>query len=472
MGRQAFEAAGDQNNGSVPNQTWSANFVDLMMPEQRLSQVAPPGNASGPGARPATTPDTPAKPNQPAEKQCKSSPVYEQYINNVARNIYDPTVLGDIQKLKMKYNCEIEKSGDPMKYVKEALAKDDNDPFTSYLTPTEFKHLKEAQKGKEVGAGIQFVMPTAYEDKIGARPPLVVQDFDGTDARGRGVQPGDTILAIDGVSTRGKTWREGLALLDGAENSTVNLRISRNGVESNVTLKRTTEDGVNVTSDMVDDKFAHIRVRSFMNDDTSNQIENAILDNPKAQGYIIDLRHNPGGLLDQAFTSASLFIHEGQVLSIKSRVPSDPSDPKYTVKTYAINKDVITAAQDASKPTVYSRRHEDRVNKPVVVLTDQGTASAAEILAGALKDTDGAYVIGTPTYGKGVGQTIIPDDRFGATKITTFRYFTPSGFWPGDGHATRIGIQPNQVVKNPEPQNYYTKNDGQLNAAISYLRTK
>ena len=467
MGKPAFESAGDQANGTT-SPAWSTNLVDLMT-EQRVSQVAPPGSTGGSGARPGTTSDAPAGPNAPA---CKTSPVYELYIDDVARNIYDPKVLGDLQKLKTKYNCEIQKSGDPMKFVKEALAKDDNDPFTSYLNPTDFRHLRESQKGKEVGVGIQFVMPTGFEDKIGARPPLVVQEFDGTDLRGQGIQPGDKILAIDGVSTQGKTWREGLALLDGAENSTVKLRISRNGVESDVSLKRTTEDGTNVSSQMVDDKFAHIRVRSFMNDNTSNQIEAAILDNPKAQGYIIDLRHNPGGLLDQAFTSASLFIHEGDVLKVKSRVPSDPSNPQYSIKTYAINKDVITAAQDASKPTVYSRRHEDRVNKPVVVLTDQGTASAAEILAGALKDTDGAYVIGTPTYGKGVGQTIFPDGLGGATKITTFRYFTPSGFWPGDGHATRIGIQPNLIVKNPEPQNYYTAKDGQLNAAINYLRTK
>jgi carboxyl-terminal processing protease len=418
------------------------------------------------------TSGSPPGDQQPPDRPCESSPVYDRYIDDVARRIFDPASLGNLDQLKTKYNCEIETSQNPMKFVKQALDRDDNDPYTSYLTPKEFQKIVDAQRGKVMGAGVTFVMPTTLEDKTGARPPLIVQDFEGTAKRGHGIQPGDQILAVDGVSMQGKSWRDGLRALDGAENTKVKLHIKRNGTESDVELTRTNEDGVNVTSQMLDNKFAHIRVREFINDHTSNQIESAILDNPKAEGYILDLRHNPGGLLDQAFTSASLFIKEGEVLKIKSRIPSDPADPKYSMNTYSLSKDLITIAQDASMPIAYKARHQDRVNKPVVVLIDQGTASAAEILAGALKDTDGAYVIGTPSYGKGVGQEIGKDiPTGGALKITTFRYYTPSGFWPGDGHATRIGINPNLIVDNPKPADYYTQRDGQLNAALSYLRT-
>ncbi len=433
------------------------NKGDRLVPAKPAAPVEKP-NANGAGA---------------AGQQCESSSIFNNIIDDVARRIFDPADLGDIAKLKTKYNCEIKASNDPWKYAKQALNKDDKDPYTSFLNEKDYSRFQDSVRGKVVGTGVTLVMPTALDDKTGARPPLIVQDFDSTAARGQGLKPGDQILAVDGVGMSGKTWRDGLNALDGAENSTAKVRILRNGVESDVQLKRTKEQVSNVEHKMVDGKFAHIRVKTFMHESTSAQIESAILDNPKAQGYIIDLRHNGGGLLDQAFTSASLFIKEGEVLSIKSRVPSDPSKPEYSMQTYALSKDLITAAQNNAKPKPYMPRHEDRVNKPVVVLVDQGTASAAEILAGALKDTDGAYVVGTPTYGKGVGQSVIPDLMSGgATKVTTFRYYTPSGFWPGDGHATRIGIQPNLVVKNPEPSNYYTQNDGQLNAAIGYLRTK
>lgn len=471
--RTAFENSGDSvkqpafDPGKPPT-----NLVDLYMSERTAQVIGPvPQTQPGEFIPSQLLPGSALTPG--GEKVCPESPEYQSYIDRVARRIFDPSILGNLNQLKNKYNCEIDRTKDPFKFARQALL-EDPDPYTSLLNKEEYTKMNQEREGNLVGAGITFQMPTSAEEKSGQPLPLIVHNFEGTATRGLGIQPGDEVVAIDGVSTKGKTWREGLGMLGGAENSNVTVRISRDGTEKDVVLKRTKEASPAVETQMVDgDKYAHIRVKTFMHDSTAKEIEKAILDNPKAEGYILDLRHNPGGLLDQAFSSASIFINEGKVLTVKERVPSDPSKPQYEVNTYSISKDAIQIAQDAAQPTRYSARFPDRVHKPVVVLVDQGTASAAEILAGALKDTDGAYVIGTPTYGKGVGQTIMPDYATeGALKITTFQYYTPSGFWPGDGAKQKIGITPNQFVPNVTPAKLGTIQDGQLNAGIDYLRSK
>ncbi len=465
MQGQSLDSTRERNDDAAKTANPSINLVDLVMSDK--AQTAPLNLREAVAAGAATSA------GDATAKTCKTSPEYESRIDNVARRIFDPAALGDLQQLKSKYNCDIQRTGDPLRYVKLALDKDDNDPYTSYLTPTAYKSMLDSQRGKAVGVGVSFTMPTAFEDKNGAKPPLVVQSYDATDARGRDLKPGDEVLSINGVSMQGKTWREGLRALDGPEQSKVSMQVMRDGKVKDITLTRTSEDVPNVTTAVVDGKFAHIQVKSFMNDNTSKQIEKAILENPKAEGYILDLRNNGGGLLDQAMTSASVFISEGKVLNIKSRVASDPTAPRYENDVYSVGKDAITLSVNGAAPKAYAMRHPDSVHKPVVVLVDQGTASAAEILAGALKDTDGAYVIGTPTFGKGIGQTIFPDGLAGgATKITTFRYYTPSGLWPGDGHDSRIGLQPNLTVINPTAAEFNTPRDGQVNAAAAYLRAR
>jgi len=464
------------------------DFTEIMLADARPKNARPteaaPKNEATPRAEssPAPPPDsktqratgapaaTDATPATAEGEPCPSNGVYTSYIDDVASRIYDLADLGDLEKLRNKFNCEIDASKNPFKYIKQALD-EDNDPFTSFLDETHYKQLVEEQKGKNVGTGVQLRMPTAAEEISGVYKP-VVQEFEATPGRTTQLQPGDEILKIDNTDVANKGWRDISNMLDGAENTNVTVRVLRDGVETDVVLKRTNEELPAVTSQSVDaDNFAHIRLRTFMQNDASNELERAILDNPNAKGYIIDLRHNPGGLLDQSFLTASLFFHQGDILKIRSRVPSDPSSPKYSMDTYRVSPTEVQRIKDAAKPARFSERHEDRMHKPYVILTDQGTASAAEILTGALRDTDKAYVIGTPTWGKGVGQTIVPDwFSGGATKVTTFRYFTPNGTWPGDGHKQRTGLQPDLLVPNPAPRDFGTTNDAQMKAAIEYLR--
>jgi C-terminal peptidase prc len=443
------------------------NLVDLMLADRAPAQTVPARTASD-----APTP-APATPGDATNKPCPDSQTYQRYVDFIAQRIYDPASMGDLNKLRTKYNCEIASGGDPFKYAKEAFDNDD-DPYTGILTPDQFNKMLEQQNGTDVGAGVVLRMPTAAEQVSGTPQPLIVQEFESTPNRKEELKPGDEILAVDNKSVKGKNWRDALSFFDGKENSEFDVKVLRDGTETTVRLKRTKEELPAVTSKTVDGgNFAHIRLRTFMQSDTSQELEQAILANPNAKGYILDLRHNPGGLLNQAFTSASVFMKEGDVLTVKSRVPSDPSQPQHKTETYSLSKDYITKMQNGGQPENFMLRHPDRVDKPVVVLTDQGTASAAEILAGALKDSDGAYVIGTPTWGKGIGQSIMSDwESGGGIKMTTFHYFTPRGNWPGDGHHNRIGLQPNQFVPNPAPQYYGTAQDGQLNEAIKYLRNK
>ncbi|CAN5396063.1 hypothetical protein BH11CYA1_BH11CYA1_03880 [soil metagenome] len=472
MQGQQFETSSGKTVEAVktgserPAATQSLSFLDVIAADDQ-------GKQSKQNQEKSTSTGAAKAPPEGAAALCPTSAEYEQRINDVARRIFDPSTLGDLKELKSKYNCDIQRTKDPIKFVKLALDVDDKDPYTTYIMPDAFSKFQKAQKGEVVGVGVEVAMPTAAEDKSGKNPPLIVHSFDATDARGHGLRPGDQVLAINGENMQGKSWRDGARALGGADHTPVNLHIVRDGKPLDIVLTRTSEEPANVSSEMVDGKFAHIKVRTFMTDDTSTQIEQAIIDNPGAKGYILDLRHNGGGLLDQAFTSASVFMKDGKVATIKTRLESDPTNPLYETDVYRVGRDGITKTVDNKKTQPYFGRHPDRVDRPVVVLVDQGTASAAEILAGALKDSDGAYVVGTPTFGKGIGQTVFPDSvNHGATKVTTFRYYTPSGFWPGDGHDSRIGIQPNLVVDNPTPQLYNTVRDSQINAAIGYLRTK
>ncbi len=451
-----------------------ANLVDISLSDTRpkpiddnSSKRFTPKQSSSPGANKDA-----ASGAQGEEKPCPASPDYQSYIDRIAQQMYDPSTLGDLNSLKNKYNCQIAQGGSPFDYAKKVFD-EDSDPYTAILTPDQFQKMIELQKGHDVGTGVIIRMPTPAEEAGSQPPKLVVQEFEATPGRTEQLKPGDEILAVDHQSMAGKSWRDALKFFDGKENTEVDVQIRRDGKEQTVRLKRTNEDAPAATSQMVDnDSFAHIRLRTFMQDDTSAELEREVKAHPNAKGYILDLRHNSGGLLDQAFTSASVFIKEGDVLTIRQRERSDPANPQFKSLTYRVTPTDIQKIQDGTS-TSYMARHQDQVQKPVVVLTDQGTASAAEILVGALKDTDGAYVIGTPTYGKGIGQTIMSDwSSGGAIKMTTFHYFTPKGNWPGDAHHNRIGLKPDLLVPNPAPQYYGTAQDGQLNAAIQFLRNK
>jgi carboxyl-terminal processing protease len=256
-------------------------------------------------------------------------------------------------------------------------------------------------KGEFGGVGIEVTM----EDGL----IKVISPIDDTPAAKAGLKPGDYIAAIDGVSIQGLALNDAIDKMRGPEGSKVTLTVLRTGDKKpfDVTLTRAIVQVDNVRFHREGD-VGYIRMPGF-NEETASGLENAVKQlkkqiGPGLKGYVLDLRNNPGGLLDQAVQVSSDFLNSGEVVSTRGRHPEDTQ--RYDAKA---NGDITGG-------------------KPVVVLINAGTASAAEIVSGALQDHKRATIVGMTSFGKGSVQTIIPlGDGGGALRLTTARYYTPSG---------------------------------------------
>ncbi len=273
------------------------------------------------------------------------------------------------------------------------------DPHSDYLSEDGFKDLRVQTKGEFGGLGLEVVLDTSGAIRV-------VSPIDDTPAARAGVQSGDLITHLDHKLVQGKTLQEAVDIMRGKIGTEITLTIFRKGAEPfNVTLRREKIVVQSVKSDSVHE-FGYIRISSFTEQTTAGiakAIEKLKKDGKNPQGYIIDLRNNPGGLLDQAIEVSDLFLDSGEIVSTRGREKRD--DKRFLAK----RGDAIEGA-------------------PIVVIINGGSASASEIVAGALQDQKRAIIVGTKSFGKGSVQTILPLKKSGtAIKLTTQRYFTPSG---------------------------------------------
>ncbi len=274
------------------------------------------------------------------------------------------------------------------------------DPHSSYMDAKSYADMQIQTKGEFGGVGIEVTM----EDGL----IKVISPIDDTPAAKAGLKPGDYIAAIDGVSIQGLALNDAIDKMRGPEGSKVTLTVLRSGDKKpfDVTLTRAIVQVDNVRSHREGD-VGYIRMPGF-NEETASGLENAVRTlkkqvGPGIKGYVLDLRNNPGGLLDQAVQVSDDFLNSGEIVSTRGRHPEDTQ--RYDAKTGDITD-----------------------GKPVVVLINAGTASAAEIVSGALQDHKRATIVGMTSFGKGSVQTIIPlGDGGGALRLTTARYYTPSG---------------------------------------------
>ena len=272
------------------------------------------------------------------------------------------------------------------------------DPHSSYLNPEEFRAMNEQTSGEYSGLGVEV---TQQEGLV-----LVVSPMDDSPASRAGIQSGDYFSAVDGQNIVGMTLNDAIKLMKGAANTDVTLTVLREGVEPfDVTLTRAIIRPEVVTHRAEGD-IGYVRISSF-NQLTTDGVEDAIdvlrKDIPgKMRGLVLDLRSNPGGLLDQAVSVSSLFLDGGEIVSARGRRPEE------------VNR--------------YNARRGERLpNTPIVILINGGSASAAEIVAGALKDHGRALILGETSFGKGSVQSVIPlGGKQGAIRLTTQRYYTPS----------------------------------------------
>jgi carboxyl-terminal processing protease len=275
------------------------------------------------------------------------------------------------------------------------------DPHSSYLSPDDFRDMRSQARGEYQGLGIEVTM----EDGV----VRVVSPIDDTPAARAGIQAGDYITAVNGQSIVGGTLNDAVTLMRGEVGTEVTVTIAREGRDPfDVTVARQTITTRAVTARVEDGDIGVIRISTF-NERTGSMLQDAIRQvrrdaGSNLRGVVIDLRNNPGGLLDQAIEVSDAFLDGGEVVSTRGRRPED-------VQRYN------------------ARRGDDMAGVPLVVLINGASASASEIVAGALQDRGRALIVGTDSFGKGSVQTLIPlqGGRDGALRLTTARYYTPAG---------------------------------------------
>ena len=299
------------------------------------------------------------------------------------------------------------------------------DPHSSYLSADSYKDMQVKTKGKFGGLGIEITM----EDGV----VKVVSPIDDTPAAKAGMMSGDLIIGVDGESIRGLTINESVSKLRGPVGSKVIITVVRGKKDPyEIEIKR---DIINIKSvkHNIIKNIGYVRLTTF-SDTTTSGLEKALTEikkniGNKFQGLILDLRNNPGGLLNQSISVADAFLNQGEIVSTQGRNDDDTS------RVFAKKGDLING-------------------QPLVVLINSGSASASEIVAGALKDHSRAIIIGTRSFGKGSVQSIIPLAGNGAMRLTTARYFTPSGV-----SIQAKGIEPDIIVEAGVTDLKKAKND-------------
>ncbi len=310
------------------------------------------------------------------------------------------------------------------------------DPYSAYMSPDSFKNMQTETSGEFGGLGIEVSMEAGVVK--------VISPIDNSPAEEVGVKAGDYIVKIDDVQVQGKTLSEAVELMRGPVGSDIEITVRRRGERKALifTITREIIQVASVKSEIKDDQTAYIRLTSF-NENSSKQIKNKIKEFKKIKkikNYILDLRNNPGGLLSQAIKISDYFLENGEIVSTKSK-------RKYeNRKWFAKKGDIIDG-------------------ETMVILINYGSASASEIVAGALQDHKRAILVGESTYGKGSVQSIIPLENEGAIRLTVSKYYLPSG-----KSISRIGVNPDIVIAEGSDEfRINTDTDNQLEFALKLL---
>ena len=310
------------------------------------------------------------------------------------------------------------------------------DPYSAYMTPESFESMQTETSGKFGGLGIEVGMEAGVVK--------VISPIDNTPASKAGLKAGDYIVKIKDIQVQGKTLMEAVDLMRGPVGSSLEITVRRRGVKKALIFNITREiiQVQSVKSELIDNNVGYIRLTSF-NNNSSQQIKekiNKLNINKNLKGYILDLRNNPGGLLSQAIKISDFFLENGEIVSTRSRKVSENR------KWFAKKGDLTNG-------------------KALIVLINYGSASASEIVAGALKDHKRAIILGENSYGKGSVQSIIPLKNKGAIRLTIAKYYLPSG-----KSISEVGVTPDiEIVEGLDNFKFNSKTDNQLNFALKLL---
>jgi len=354
------------------------------------------------------------------------------YSKNIDKLYEKIDLLGEVlEKIQDEYVDEIDQAevmDSAINGILQSL-----DPYSAYMNPKIFEEMQTETSGEFGGLGIEVSMEAGVVK--------VISPIDDTPASRVGVKAGDYIVRINGEQVQGKTLMEAVNLMRGPVGSPIEITIRRKGLKKAkiFTIIREIIEIKSVISKLIDNEIGYLRLRAF-NENSSNQLKGEISKlekNNKLVGYILDLRNNPGGLLSQAVRISDFFLDDGEIVSTRGRKSRE-------------NRKFFAKKGDRIK------------GKPLIVLINNGSASAAEIVAGALQDQKRAVLLGEATYGKGSVQSIIPLRNKGAIRLTISKYYLPSG-----KSISEVGVTPDiRVEEEDEEFSINTITDNQLNYAV------
>ena len=339
-----------------------------------------------------------------------------------------------LEKINKEYVDEVDQSKSMDSAINGLLQS--LDPYSAYMSPESFGNMQTETSGEFGGLGIEVGMEAGVVK--------VISPIDNTPASKAGIKAGDYIVKINGIQVQGKSLTEAVDLMRGPVGSSIEITVRRVGVKKAIIFNIIREiiEVQSVKSKLVENNIGYIRLTSF-NQNSSEQIKKKILNlnkNKDLKGYILDLRNNPGGLLSQAIKISDFFLDNGEIVSTKSRKVSENR------KWFAKEGDLTEG-------------------KTLVVLINYGSASASEIVAGALKDHKRAIIIGENSYGKGSVQSIIPLTNKGAIRLTIAKYYLPSG-----KSISEVGVTPDiEVLEKSDKFRIDTDTDNQLKFVLKLL---
>tara|TARA_B100000609_G_scaffold179744_1_gene159770 strand:- start:747 stop:1892 length:1146 start_codon:yes stop_codon:yes gene_type:complete len=362
--------------------------------------------------------------------------LFSQKVISSENEIYEKIdVFGEVlEKINKEYVDEINQS-DSMDSAINGLLQS-LDPYSGYMSPEIFNEMQTETSGEFGGLGIEVTMESGVVK--------VISPIDDTPASKAGIKAGDYIVKINDTQVQGKSLSEAVELMRGPVGSSIELTIRRRGERKALTFNVTREiiQIKSVKAELLEKNIGYIRLTSF-NENSAGQIKkeiNKFEKNKNLKSYILDLRNNPGGLLSQAIKISDFFLDNGEIVSTKSRQQSE-------------NRKWFAKKGDLTK------------GKTILVLINYGSASASEIVAGALKDHKRAILIGENSYGKGSVQSIIPLKNKGAIRLTVAKYYLPSG-----KSISEVGVSPDiEIDEESDDFKIKTETDNQLNYAIKLL---
>lgn len=402
------------------------------------------------------------------------TPVSTSLPQTVEDYIYDPSVLinsSNWRRWREQYNSINEIFDNRKIDLGTEMLRSLNDPYSLFLGPPEVCRENERYSGNSFHAGFTIEMHrvAGYSHDV----MVVTEVSEGLPASAAGLCVGDVLIEVDGNNM--KNCREpgewDKVFRRCANTAALHLTVERGHscIKLNIIREFVTEN--QVTWKWMPGNIGYLRLRSFSQADTLQQMKAALNRLRFSDSIVFDLRDNPGGLLQNASGVTALFLQQGIMCKVKERVPGHATRPSWTIETSYFRNDAEYSESKVvgkynSSLHRYHREPYLLRHRPLIVLINGNSASASELVAGALKDNHVGLLVGEKTFGKGVGQRILQMPDGTRLHVTCFRYITPLGFWPGDGASRRNGISPNIEVKQAENIKCGSKDDVQLRAAL------